>query len=320
MKFRYTFAILFLVLSLAPKASAIVITSGNLSDFLSTQTGVGTSNVASSLCSGSLLTSGLHFLTAAHCVLDSNTGLLGVSATVSFTNTLGTTFNYSSGAIVANQTFANTYDSINKTWAFTSGFDLAIIALTEIVDTSINRLSLYTGSGELGSVGTVIGYGRSGFGATGSVQGTFGTRREGENEIDLISNGRILYYDFDNGLAAQNVIVGSSLGRGAREVGIAPGDSGGPTLIGGQIAGIHSFIACSGAGITTCFSPPDIDTTLNSSFGERFADTRVSSHITWINTTVSDTTIPEPATYATGLLGLIICLAKARKTRTGSPS
>lgn len=307
MSTKYLFASIILF---ASQATAIVVSSGTPDNYLSAQTAVGFSNVPGvGSCSGSLLATGQHFLTAAHCIL----GYSG-AATVSFTNSLGTNFSYTSSSMIAHPDFVR--------GQYLAGNDLAIIKLSQSVDASINRLSLYTGGGnELGNEATLIGYGRTGMGATGSVHGTFGTRREGQNVIDVVS-GNLLYYDFDSGNSAQNVYGG--LGLGAREVGIAQGDSGGPALIGGRIAGINSFITCVGSG-GVCVSTIDVDSTLNSTFGEQFATTRVSVFLNWINQNTGGSSstfegVPEPSTYATGLLGLVICLAKARKIRNGSSS
>lgn len=70
-------------------------------------------------------------------------------------------------------------------------------------------------------------------------------------------------------------------GFGKLEVGIAPGDSGGPGFIDGKVAGVHSFgftHSCEGVSNGTDFSCG-----LNSSFGEMSGDTRVSSYADWID-------------------------------------
>lgn len=315
---KFTFASLLSFAFLVPTLPAIVVSGNNPNDpvYLSSVTGVGTYSQGGFLCSGSLLSTGMHFLTAAHCLLDGNGNPLTGGATITFTNLLNTSFSYNSTSIIGNPSF----DYNN----FFGGNDLAIVTLGQQVDSSITRLNLYSGSGELNQTGTVIGYGRQGVGATGSVSGTFGTRREGQNQVDEIFGGNILIYDFDNGLAAQNSRGG--LGLGLSEVNIAPGDSGGPTLIGGSIAGIHSFITCTANSNPnlTCRVPPDVDTTLNSSFGERFGDTRVSLYTQWIQSVTGPlselNSIPEPSTVFAGLAALATCLARARKTRNGSPN
>lgn len=311
---KYTFAILLSLALFVPQSKAIVVAGTDPNDpvYLSSVTAVGTIGIGGGLCSGSLLTTGMHFLTAAHCVLDSNGNPLGGNATITFRDAGNNAFAYVSNTIVAHPDF--------DPQSYFSGNDLAIVALSQVVDASIGRLSLYSGVGELGQTITMIGYGRQGTGTTGGEPGTFGVRRQGQNVADeLIGNDNIIYFDFDNGLEAQNSSGG--LGLGTSEVMLYRGDSGGPGLIGGQIAGIHSFISCFGGGPgIQCAAPPDIDNTLNGTFGERFGSTRVSVYNDWITATVEATTIPEPSTVAAGLLALVTCLARARKTRTGSPS
>lgn len=87
-----------------------------------------------------------------------------------------------------------------------------------------------------------------------------------------------------------------SKGFGKREVGIAPGDSGGPGFVNGKIAGVHSFgftHFCEGVTNGT-----DFTCGLDSSYGEMAGDTRVSTYATWINDSVAgivrSTSIPGP--------------------------
>ena len=298
---------------LTPNLSAIVVANTNPNDpvYLSSITAVGKVSLAGGLCSGSLLSTGMHMLTAAHCMLDSNGTPLAGTATVTFYNASNIAFDYFSSDIV-------TYPGFNP-FNFFDGNDLAIITLGNVVDASIDRLSLYNGTGELGETATIVGYGRSGIGSTGSVAGTFGTRRQGLNVVDDIFNN-ILIFDFDNGLAAQNTIGGTGLGTA--EVITASGDSGGAVLIDGQLAGIHSFVSCIADPDPNivCLSPPDINTTLNSTYGEQFGSTRVSAYNSWIQGVIEPAEVPEPSTVAAGLLALVTCLARVRKTRTGSPS
>ena len=92
-------------------------------------------------------------------------------------------------------------------------------------------------------------------------------------------------------------------GFGKLEVGVAPGDSGGPGFIDGKVAGVHSFgftHFCRGVTNGTDFSCG-----LDSSYGEMSGDTRVSSYAEWIDQVISGevavTPIPEtvPAAAAT---------------------
>jgi hypothetical protein len=85
-------------------------------------------------------------------------------------------------------------------------------------------------------------------------------------------------------------------GFGKLEVGIAPGDSGGPGFIDGKIAGVHSFgftHFCTGVTNGTDFSCG-----LDSSYGEMSGDARVSTEAGWIDAVTTGaipaTPIPEP--------------------------
>jgi hypothetical protein len=115
---------------------------------------------------------------------------------------------------------------------------------------------------------------------------------------------RVLVSDFDSGDAANDalgVFYGiHGLGLGAQEVSMAPGDSGAPAFINGQIAGIASFrlrLAFTN-GVTS-----DIDDISNASFGEFNAFTRVSSYNQWLQP------VPEPGTsilLCSGLLAFLL--------------
>lgn len=295
-----------LLLSLV-EASAIVVSGSDPNDplYLSSLTGVGRINSAGGACSGSLLGTGRHFLTAAHCIVNPAGNFVDTSFSITFQNSSLTDFTYITGNAVYNPDFSPTIIG--------SPGDIAILTLNQFVDPSIERMSLYTGTGELDSLAIIAGYGRQGTGATGSVANTFGTRRQGLNRVDSIQ-GTTLLFDFDNGNLAQS-LFGTDLGEGIHEVGIAQGDSGGPTLIGGRIAGVHSYLGCAGSnGI--CFTPPDVDGVLNSSFGEYFGDTRVSAYSTWIQSILeAPAEIPEPSTFAGSLIALGAVIAAARRTR-----
>lgn len=98
-------------------------------------------------------------------------------------------------------------------------------------------------------------------------------------------------------------------GFGTLEVGIAPGDSGGPGFVDGKIAGIHSFGFTSGCGGVTNIA--DFNCELDSSYGEMAGDTRVSTYAGWIDDVVAggipmravpEDPVQEPA--ATGDAGI----------------
>ena len=81
---------------------------------------------------------------------------------------------------------------------------------------------------------------------------------------------------------------------------IAAGDSGGPTLLDGRIAGIHSFRGTAG-------SPPDINFIEgDASFGEFGGDTRVSSYARFIDEVMA---VPDVPTYLTSGTVLLLLFA-----------
>jgi hypothetical protein len=127
--------------------------------------------------------------------------------------------------------------------------------------------------------------------------------------------------DFDNGLQAQdqsrriaNAIglgpVGNTLfpinfGVGAREVGIAGGDSGGPGFVDGKLATINSY------GLTFGTNFGDFGGGLNSGWGEFSGYVPVFIHTDFIATTA----VPEPASWAMLIMGFGLTGATMRRRR-----
>lgn len=262
-------------------------------------------------CSGSLLTSGLHILTAAHCLTD-NFG-------ASITNGATVYFDLSAGRTAINATNFFIYPDWDGFLDFESfGGDIAILELeTEAPDVT-ERYDIYRDTDEIGQIGTKVGYGLTGNGNQGDVLAD-GLKRSGQNIYDApgeifespefggVIPGAFLGYDFDNGLAANDAFGFHygipDLGLGLNEVNSAPGDSGGPTFINGLIAGLTSFGDCFFYDLGEC-TGSDIDTVLNSSFGEFSVDTRVSTYASWIDSIVGvPQSVPEPASVF-GLLAV----------------
>jgi hypothetical protein len=219
--------------------------------------------------------------------------------------------------------------------AFAHG-DIAVIELAESLPEGIETYELYRNSDEFGKEARHYGHGRSGKGNKGATGGAdFFYARTGLNAYEqtlepLLGTGieDQLVHDFDSGGRKHNAMEwwftskfachpdndnpawaqdgqcttfkdGSYpdfKGFGKAEVGIAPGDSGGPSFIDGKIAGVHSFgftHFCSGVTNGTDFSCG-----LNSSYGEMSGDTRVSYHADFVDAAVlgfvAPTPIPEP--------------------------
>lgn len=225
-------------------------------------------------CSASLLSGGLYLLTAAHCVTGDTNTLTATSISINFANTGYTT--------------STTSYVVDPTWTgvLTTGGDLAVLKLATAI-TSITGYTLNTAASAIGDTVILTGYGLTGYGATGYVGGTFGTLRYGANVYDAVySNVPSVYaFDFDKvGTNASNVIGAGALG--STEAMIAPGDSGGASLvnIGGtwEIVGVHDFLDCLTNGCTP-----------NSTFGQLGGDTSVYANAAWIDAAIG---IPEPAT------------------------
>jgi hypothetical protein len=211
--------------------------------------------------------------------------------------------------------------------------DIAVVRLAAPAPAFADAYGIYTGPGLTGQIGNITGFGStSSIGGTAGVNtlnpNRLGWFRQGDNEFDFRMGDSIfgagwstvlgeplaqIQYsylsDFDNGLAANDAgcIVASNgalggaagavfcnTGVGAREVGVAGGDSGGPSFIGGQIATVNSY----GLSFGTSFG--DSLNGLQSSYGEFSGYVPTYIHADFINAAL----VPEPGTYAMMLAGL----------------
>lgn len=127
--------------------------------------------------------------------------------------------------------------------------------------------------------------------------------------------------DFDNGLAAQSqstrianalglgpigTINFNDLGLGAREVGIAGGDSGGPAFIDGKLSSINSY------GLTFGANFGDFGGGLNAGWGEFSGYVPVFIHTDFINAALA---VPEPSSWALLIAGFGLTGAMMRRQR-----
>jgi hypothetical protein len=219
--------------------------------------------------------------------------------------------------------------------AFAPG-DVAVIELAVQLPDGIEFYELYRDFDEFTTETQHYGHGRSGTGDEGATgNADFFYARTGKNQYDAefapligIPFFQQLIHDFDNGKAKNdaapwwyspaflcpasiekdkgnaskcNVARGQASeyrdkGFGDLEVGIAPGDSGGPGFIDGKIAGVHSFGFTYFCGGFTG-NVPDVTCGLDSSYGEMAGDARVSVNAEWIDDQLQSgvsTPIPEP--------------------------
>jgi hypothetical protein len=235
-------------------------------------------------CSGTLIAD-QWILTAAHCTT-------GATNAGSYIAQVGNEFGFAEQVIVHPEWNANN---------ITAGFDLALVKLSSpILNTS--AAAMYSGSGELGMVGTGVGYGATGTGLFGELFGTQGMKRAGTNVIDALGSDRgwnesLLITDFDSPLRPEDSTYGDSSPT-ALEYQVAGGDSGGSLFIetqaGWVLAGVTSFI-------NSVDGDPDGD------YGDMSVYTRVSDYEDWIRSV-----IPAPGSGVV-LVGALGMLARRRR-------
>ncbi|MGI6402214.1 MAG: hypothetical protein ACOX0A_08925 [Thermoguttaceae bacterium] len=230
---------------------------------------------------GSLLTDRYHILTAAHVVTDDNGVPIDLTDTpiyCTFETTAGV-YTIPVAEITVHPTYAG--DPAGNQ------VDLALLTLSVAAPSVLHGYDLYTGSSELGQRFTFVGYGLAGdVGETDAeiAARAAGTKHSGNNVYELTGatfaeagNPNTLVYDFDDGTYANDYLGNyygvRNLGLGRDEAITAPGDSGGPSFINGQIAGVCSFGS---------------DFTGDGSFGpgNYQVDVRVSAYVDWINSVI----------------------------------
>ena len=266
-------------------------------------------------CSGTLLSTGIHVLTAAHCLSDSNGNSIWTTGQVTFTG--------SSGDVTKDFDSATIHPDYDGNLA--RGNDIAVIELKSIA-TGITTYDIDRNEKDnVGTIGEKVGYGISGFFASGSDSSTypFGIKRDGLNKYDDTADtmlkalglkpnrdfvrNSVLQYDSDNGSVPNDAFGfffgNSNLGLGFAEVNSAGGDSGGSTFTinsnGDKIVtGVTSY------GITLSFTDGTTsDCHLNldddgfnipdSSCGEFSGDTSVAKYSSFIDS-VTGGVVDEP--------------------------
>jgi len=255
-------------------------------------------STGTSYATGVLLHDGRAILTAAHLFDDP-----GSRVSVLFETSTGSRRLYSSQVLLHPN-----HDPEN------TNHDLAIVWLSTPAPLDAPRYDLYRLNDEVGQAFTLVGYGRTGTGSTGSTSEptTSPIRLKASNRFDAgietlktqlgsimawsPAPGTQLVADFDDGGfhrdALGRLIDRSDTGLGADEGFIAEGDSGSPAFIQGRIAGIASYTTSLSRGSAV----PDIDSETNSSFGEIAAWQRLSQYQQWIDQSLRQGYLDAPRT------------------------
>jgi hypothetical protein len=162
------------------------------------------------------------------------------------------------------------------------GYDFGLVHLSTPV-VGITPATLYTGSSDVGQIGTFVGFGFMGTGLTG-WKTLDNQKRAMQNVIDgnFGNPSLVLGCDFDNPHTTADNGFGDATPL-TLEGCVAPGDSGGGVFItiGSQtyLEGVISFVAAT-------------DGNANSDYGDASGFGRVSAFTPWIIST-----IPEPSVY-----------------------
>jgi PEP-CTERM motif/Trypsin len=299
-------------------------------------------------CSGSLMPDGRSIITAAHCVSFGDGVPAADGGNVYFYKGAGDPF-YDLNYDAANPDFArlqieSIYVAPDYTGDVLDQNDVAIIRLADVAPDWATRYQLAALQDPTGIDFTVAGFGNNGpDGTVGAFGGTFGRLREGDNRFEYrLGDGDFGTFwsdtfgepfaqiehswvsDFDRTgdasvdasciVATALVGLGASgkfcdLGRGAREVGVAGGDSGGPQFVDGRIVAVTSY------GLTFFTPGGDFDDALNSSFGEFSGYAPLWLNRSWIERYVPGAFVPEPDTWAMLIAGFGLVGFAARRRR-----
>lgn len=252
--------------------------------------GVGRISVGNYSGSAALLADGLVMLTAAH-LFDA-----GSSQTSVWFDTPAGKQQVQAGSVLRHPAYDA--DSLEN--------DLALVWLATSAPVGSSRYGLYRQDDELGQDFVLAGYGLQGSGSsgaqwTGSLPGLSWAMNRFDITLDEISTvssraHAALLADFDDGQFVDDTLwrVAGVMdsGLGSQEGLIASGDSGGPALLAGKVAGVASFVASARA---PDGSRTDLDSQINSSFGEIAAWQRVSAYQQWIDDSVQQHYAAAPA-------------------------
>lgn len=299
-------------------------------------------------CSGSLMADGKSIITAAHCVSFGGGVPSASGGNVYFYKGPSDPF-YDLNYNPADPDFALlSIDSIFVAPGYTGDVldqnDVAIIRLADTAPVWAPRYQLAALQDPTAVDFTVAGFGNNGLdGTTGAFGGTFGRLREGDNRFEYrlgdsdfgtfwsdvfgepfaqIEHSWVSDFDRtgDPSVDASCIVATSlvglgasgkfcNLGRGAREVGVAGGDSGGPQFVNGNIVSVTSY------GLTFFTNGGDFDNALNSSFGEFSGYAPLWLNESWIEEISPGAFVPEPGTWVMLISGFGFVGAAVRRRR-----
>ena len=307
-------------------------------------------SLGTGFCSGSLLAGGAALLTAAHCVTNAAGVIAATGGFAYFYNGpadpfYDLDFGFTPG--IQRVALGSVHVAPGYTGAVIDHNDLAIIFLNGAAPDFATQYLLGDLSDPTGLLFNVAGFGDRGTsGAAGASPGSFGRLREGDNMFEYALGNPVFgsgwadllgdplsqiadswVSDFDRvGFAANDtscLVTGTLLGTGAtfcdtgvgpREVGVAPGDSGGPQFVNGRIVSVTSY------GLTFGSSFGDFGGGLNSGWGEFSGYAPVFRNRAWIERLVPGAfgpggVIPEPAAWAMLIAGFGLVGATLRRRR-----
>jgi len=295
---------------------------------------------AAFICSGSLVGT-RSIVTAAHCVSDGAGTANPIKTTAYFySGSNPDVIPFLAGPDVVAIDITRYYVNPNYSGEVIDQNDIAVLRLGEAAPSFATSYSLFTEGDLSGTEFNVAGFGRRSDvgGAVGANLGA-GRLREGDNLYDYawgnnefggfftdIIDGENFFgtaeielsfvSDFDNGLDANDTACliagalgasagfGCGTGVGAREVGIAGGDSGGPGFVNGKLASVNSY------GLSFGPNFGDFGGGLNSGWGEFSGYVPIYIHEKFINSVV-----PEPATWAMMIAGFGLVGGALRRRR-----
>ncbi|MGJ3246914.1 MAG: SdrD B-like domain-containing protein [Elainellaceae cyanobacterium] len=254
------------------------------------------------LCSGAAI-SPRHILTAAHCLdVEGEDGIIDVQ-------TEDVTVNLNVGSDLSTRISASALNLFPEYAGFSNGLnnDLAIVTLSDDLPANVPIYSLFREPLPPDTILTMVGYGTTGNGLVGFVEGTASAaiKRIGQNQIEdttlltqFIPDIRENFlFDFDGPDASTNslAVLGSELSLGNTvEATVGPGDSGGPSFI--QVgdalllAGVNTFAFA----FPDAFAPPE-EAVIQGTFGSGGGGVILSApeKLAWIDSIIG--TVPPDA-------------------------